>query len=91
MNPEYTTARADEPALASASAPDGTPMPASPTSGSPLGTTHYLTLAAAKKAADAATSSALAKGYPSRSPWSTVTASSSPSSVPTPPPAPRYR
>ena len=64
MNPEYTTARADDPRLASASAPDATPMPASPTSDTPLGTTHFLTLAAAKKAADVAMSSALAKGYP---------------------------
>ena len=39
-------------------------MPASATSGSPLGTTRFLTLAAAKKAADVAMSSALAKGYP---------------------------
>jgi uncharacterized protein GlcG (DUF336 family) len=64
MNPEYTTARADDPRLDSASAPDATPMPASATSGSPLGTTRFLTLAAAKKAADVAMSSALAKGYP---------------------------
>src|SRR5260370_19337309 len=56
MNREYTTARA--------SAPDATPLPASPTSGTPLGTTHFLTLAAAKKAADTAISSGLAKGYP---------------------------
>ena len=27
MNPEYTTARADDPRLASASAPDATPVP----------------------------------------------------------------
>jgi uncharacterized protein GlcG (DUF336 family) len=64
MNPEYTTARAGEPALASASAPDATPAPASRASGTPLGTTHFLTLAAARKAADVAMSSALAKGYP---------------------------
>jgi uncharacterized protein GlcG (DUF336 family) len=38
--------------------------PASRTSDTPLGTTHFLTLAAAKKAADVAMSSALAKGYP---------------------------
>src|SRR5260370_25146538 len=56
MNREYTTARA--------SAPDATPLPASGTSNTPLGTTHFLTLAAAKKAADIAMSSALAKGYP---------------------------
>ncbi len=42
---------------------------ASPTSDAgsaetPLGTTHFLTLAAAKKAADVAMSSALAKGFP---------------------------
>jgi hypothetical protein len=52
MNPEYTTARADDPRLASASAPDATPTPASRTSDTPLGTTHFLTLAAAKKVAD---------------------------------------
>ena len=49
MNPEYTTARADEPTLASASAPDAAPMPASPASGTPLGTTHFLTLAARRR------------------------------------------
>jgi hypothetical protein len=64
MNPEYTTARADDPRLASASAPDATPVPASRTSDTPLGATHFLTLAAAKKAADVAMSSALDKGYP---------------------------
>jgi uncharacterized protein GlcG (DUF336 family) len=64
MNPEYITARADEPAPASASAPDAAPVPASPAPGTPLGTTHFLTLAAAKIAADTAMSSALAKGYP---------------------------
>ena len=48
----------------SASGPDATRVPTSATSGTPLGTTHFLTLAAAKKAADTAMSSALAKGYP---------------------------
>ena len=56
MNPEYSTA--------SASAPDATLAPASRDSSTPLGTMHFLTLAAAKTAADVAMSSALAKGYP---------------------------
>jgi uncharacterized protein GlcG (DUF336 family) len=64
MNPEHTTARAGDPAPAGASAPDATPVPASPASATPLGTTRFLTLAAAKKAADTAMSSALATGYP---------------------------
>jgi len=46
------------------SALDATPGPASGAFGSPLGTAHFLTLAAAKTAADVAMSSALAKGYP---------------------------
>ena len=49
---------------ASATVPHPTPMPASGTSATPLGTTHFLTLAAAKEAADIAMGSALAKGYP---------------------------
>ena len=64
MNRNDITARADAPTPASASAPNPTPTPASRTSGTPLGTTHFLTLAAAKKAADTAISSGLAKGYP---------------------------
>ena len=48
----------------SASVRDATPMPDSGTSDTPLGTTHFLTLAAAKEAADVAMSSALAQGYP---------------------------
>ena len=55
MNPEYNTASA---------APDATPAPASRAFGTPLGTMHFLTVAAAKKAADTAMASALAKGYP---------------------------
>jgi uncharacterized protein GlcG (DUF336 family) len=49
---------------ASASVPDATPMPGSRTASTPLGTTHFLTVAAAREAADVAMSSALAKGYP---------------------------
>ena len=50
MTTQYSTAAAD--------------ATASQTVDSPIGTTHFLTLAAAKKAADVAMSSALAKGYP---------------------------
>ena len=49
---------------ATASAPDATRRPDSGSSDTPLGTTHFLTLSAAKEAADVAMSSALAKGYP---------------------------
>jgi len=52
------------PTLASASASNATSRPAYRTSSTSLGTTHFLTLAAAKKAADAAMGSCLAKGYP---------------------------
>ena len=48
---------------ASASVPEAA-MPDSRTPDTPLGTTHFLTVAAAKEAADIAMSSALAKGYP---------------------------
>ena len=62
------TAIALVPTLASASAPTttatATAAPASQTSSTELGTTHFLTLAAADKAADAAISACLAKGYP---------------------------
>src|SRR5580700_8449010 len=54
MNRNDTTTRASAP----------TPAPVSRASGTPLGTTHFLTLAAARTAADVAMSSALAKGYP---------------------------
>jgi uncharacterized protein GlcG (DUF336 family) len=46
------------------SVPDAIPVPESRTSGTPLGTTHFLTLAAAKEAADVAMSSAMAQGFP---------------------------
>ena len=54
----------DTTATVSASVPDASPALDSGTSDTPLGTTHFLTLAAAKEAADTAMSSALAKGYP---------------------------
>ena len=73
----------------SASVPDATPGSESGISDTPLGTTHFLTLAGAKEAADTAMSSALAKGYPVSVTVVDVTASSSSSSVPTPPRAPR--
>ncbi|MFD3582795.1 heme-binding protein [Streptomyces sp. NPDC058683] len=52
------------PTLASASAPNAAPASSSRSSSTALGTTHFLTLAAAEKASDAALNSCRAKGYP---------------------------
>jgi len=73
MNRKYVTAFAAVatagaaialvPALASASASSAAPVAASAAASTSLGTTHFLTLAAAKKASDTAMSSCKAKGY----------------------------
>jgi uncharacterized protein GlcG (DUF336 family) len=72
MNRKYATAIAIATAgasiavvttLASASASNAVTAPAARTASTSLGTAHFLTLAAARRASDSAISSCLAKGY----------------------------